>query len=311
MGRGHAPASSNYLLPTKQQPKPSVSVIGAGRLGQALALALNQAGYQVEALVARTTRKAQQAAKLLGKTTLALTIKQLDRLPSSGLFIIATPDDAIAATARAVSALGRSTGRIALHTSGALSSSAIQSLADAGYYTGSLHPLVSVSEPRAGAEALRGAFYCIEGHRKAQSLAKRIVSDLKGRSFSIRAADKPLYHAAAVMASPHLTALLDLSIQMLVACGLDRRTARQVLLPLVQSTVDNLKTLDTGKALTGTFARGDVATVMEHVKALAPRQHRNAREVYRLLGLHSLELARRNNLDPLLIKKIRALLNAE
>lgn len=269
-------------------------------------MALSGSGYRITALVARTRRKAEQTARLVSNQPLPLTDKQLEQLPSSNLLIIATPDDAIEATARKLAEVRQSKG-VALHTSGALSSSALEPLARLGFSTGSLHPLVSVSDARAGAEALRGAFYCVEGDRKAKAIAKRIVADLDGHSFSVRAKDKALYHAAAVVASPHMTALFDVALQLLVDCGLNRRTARQVLLPLVQSTVDNLKILDTDKALTGTFARGDVATVKRHLDALAPRERRNARDIYRLLGSHSLELVS-PKLDQRTIKKIQKLL---
>lgn len=304
-GRGHAPAFIDRGRLPVPQPKPSVSIIGAGRLGSALAIALSGSGYTINALVARTRRKAEQAARLVTNQPLPLTHKQLEQLPPGDLFIISTPDDAIEATAQKLAEL-RQLKSVALHTSGALSSSALEPLAKVGFSTGSLHPLVSVSEARAGAEALRGAFYCIEGDRKAQTIAKRIVADLDGHSFSMRAKDKALYHAAAVMASPHMTALFDVALQLLVECGLNRRVAQQVLLPLVQSTIDNLKTLEPRKALTGTFARGDVATVRRHLNALD--KHGEARDLYRLLGLHSLKLAKRNKLDQNLIDEIQELL---
>jgi predicted short-subunit dehydrogenase-like oxidoreductase (DUF2520 family) len=283
-------------------PRPSVSIIGAGRLGQALAIALKSSGYAVDALVARRARKAEHV----------LGASQLGQLPASQLIIIATPDDAIEAVANrlvTIKTTGRS-GRIVLHTSGALSSQALSPLSNTGFHTGSIHPLVSVSDPRSGAKALRGAFYCIEGDRAAMRVAKNIVADLNGTSFTIRPERKALYHAAAVMASPHLVALFDLAIEMLTACGLNRQTARKVLVPLLQSTVENLKVSDTDKALTGTFARGDVAIVQRHLKALSGKDEAEAREVYRLLGLHSLALAKRKGLDSKVLEQIRKVLRS-
>ena len=98
---------------------------------------------------------------------------------------------------------------------------------------------------------------------------------------------------------------------MLVACGLKRKEALQVLAPLVQSTVNNLKQTSPEKALTGTFARGDLATVNRHLKALSTKQHAEALEIYKLLGLHSLQLAAKNKLDPNLAAQIRKALRAK
>ena len=292
--------------------KPSVAVIGAGRLGRALAIALKSSDYTVVALVARHRRKAEQAAALVGSRRSrprALAATQLAELPATDLILITTPDDAIEPTAQRLSRMFSSENRATvLHTSGALSSKALDSLRAVGFETGSIHPLVSISEPTAGAEALRGAFYCVEGTRKAKTMAASLVRDLGGSSFTIKPENKALYHAAAVMASPHLTSLFDLATELLAACGLSRRKSQQVLAPLLESTVNNLKTSNTQAALTGTFARGDVATVRRHLEALSGRELAEALEVYKLLGLHSLKLAEKNHLDPQLSDQIRKLL---
>ena len=117
---------------------------------------------------------------------------------------------------------------------------------------------------------------------------------LGGESFSIRSADKPLYHAAAVMVSGNVTALFDVALEMLVQCGLTRNTARSVLLPLIASTVHNLETKDPAQALTGTFSRGDVETVKRHLAALKKGELADALELYRLLGKRSLKLTKKH-----------------
>ena len=274
--------------------KPTVSLIGLGRLGQALAMALDSAGYPLQALVGRSDKDG---------------VDDFARLPPSQLFLITTSDDAIAEVAArlAVAKKGRAKQTV-LHTSGALSSAALLPLAEAGWHTGSLHPLVSVSEPRAGAKALRGAFYCVEGDRTALSVARSLVKSLHGRSFSIKTESKALYHAAAVMASPHLVALFDLATELLVTSGVDKRTAREILLPLVASTVKNLAAFNAEQALTGTFARGDVTTVKRHLEALSAPELGTAREIYKLLALHSVQLAAQNGVDPQLLKQIKQLL---
>jgi predicted short-subunit dehydrogenase-like oxidoreductase (DUF2520 family) len=305
-----------------QKPKPRVAIIGAGRLGQALAITLQSSGYSIVALVARRRQKAEKAAALLKKTfaggvdkmrlqPLALSTNQLAELPETDLILITTPDDAIALTAQNLSrSLSRQRRSTVLHTSGALSSEALEPLAKSGWQTGSMHPLVSISDPVSGAAALHGAFFCLEGTRKAKMLAEAIVRDLGGHSFTIRPGSKALYHAAAVMAAPHLTALVDLAVEMLATCGLSQDKAQQVFLPLLESTVNNLKTSNPQQALTGTFARGDIATVRRHLDALSGKDLAEAREVYKLLGLHSLKLAEKNGLDAQRVKQIRELMKA-
>jgi predicted short-subunit dehydrogenase-like oxidoreductase (DUF2520 family) len=291
----------------------TVSVIGAGRLGTALARALAACGYTIEAVVARQLKHARRAARLSGAQPRALTFKQLSQLPNSDLFIITTPDDAIASTAAQLAAIfrARTNAHTALHASGALSSDALKDLRGAGFAVGSLHPLISVSDSAQGAASLSEAFYCIEGESKAVRLARRIVRDIGGQSFSVSAEDKALYHAAAVMASGHFTALFDIASEMLARCGLTEKRARAVLLPLVRSTVENLATHEPAAALTGTFARADLATMRRHLDAIRARSTNEALAAYVLLGQRSLQLAEQNDVSKAALKEMARVLKSK
>jgi len=304
--------------PKSQRKKPSVAVVGPGRLGLALAIALRASGYRILAFVSTYPGHARKAAQLFNeskKLLLPLALAEIAQLPSTDLILITTPDDAIEETARRLASCetelarqGKTRPRTVLHTSGALSSTVLAPLAEAGFHTGSIHPLISVSEPRAGAKALNGAFYCLEGDPGAMRAARLIVRDLRGKSFSIQPENKALYHAAAVMASPHLVALFDLAVEMLASCGLSKKKSKEVLLPLLETTVNNLKVTDTRRALTGTFARGDLATVKRHLSSLSAREFADALQVYKLLGLRSIRLASRNGIDEKLLEQIRRVL---
>jgi predicted short-subunit dehydrogenase-like oxidoreductase (DUF2520 family) len=287
--------------------RPSVSLVGSGRLGTALAVALAAAGYPLDAVVARRGSSARKTARFLGGHTLSLAVNQLRLLPSSRLTIISTPDDAIGLIARRLAELqrGKADGRIFLHTSGALSSEALSPLADRGFAVGSLHPLLAVTSRGNGVQSLNDAFWCVEGKRAATKVARTIVSDLGGQSFSIKAEKKPLYHAAALMASGHVVALFDIAIEMLVSSGLTAERARELLLPLVESNTRNLATLDPPRALTGTFARGDFATVQRHLLALSTSGLKDALTVYKLLGARSMILAEKIRAHRRAPKKIR------
>jgi predicted short-subunit dehydrogenase-like oxidoreductase (DUF2520 family) len=296
--------------------KPSISIIGAGRLGTALGQALNEIGYRIEFVVAKHAAGARRAAKLAGRETLWLTSRQLERLKHSEydrlsrirLIIIATPDDVIALVARQLAALfksirpkpqrsniGLADRRIAIHASGALSSEALLPLRSAGFVIASLHPLVSISDPLSGAELFRDAYFCVEGDPAAVRVARSIVRNLGGQSFTIEPSAKALYHAAAVTSSGHVVALFDIALEMLGRCGLSPRQARKVLLPLLESTLTNLSRNDPSHALTGTLARGDIAIVRRHLAAMESQNLSQALAAYRLLGQRSLSLARRGN----------------
>ncbi|HEX5707178.1 MAG TPA: Rossmann-like and DUF2520 domain-containing protein [Pyrinomonadaceae bacterium] len=325
----------------KKKRRTTVNVVGAGRLGTALARALSSAGYDVRAVVNKTAGHARRAARLVASKPRALSASQLSLLPDADLVILSVPDDALPRVADELAASlaskeaslasvekgkGKSSvknegrrprrARVALHASGALSSDVLAPLRARGFAVGSMHPLASVSaDAEAGAESLRAAFYCVEGDAGALRAARRAVRDLGGRSFSIQASDKALYHAAAVVASGHTVALFDLAARTLALCGLSQRRARQVLLPLLASTLSNLSHETPPRALTGTFARADVETVRKHLAALRARRgddtEADALATYTLLGRHSLRLTAENGADAVALKRIAQLLREE
>jgi predicted short-subunit dehydrogenase-like oxidoreductase (DUF2520 family) len=314
-------ASSDVPARSASSRQSRVAVIGAGRLGSALALALSRNGYQVVALVARRVARAQLAARALSPRPLALDAARLDSLPDADLILITTPDDQITEVAARLAALSgarqpspqtRRRARVVLHASGALSSDALAPLREHNFSLGSLHPLVSISDAAGGARNLRRAFYCLEGEARALAVARKIVRALGGRSFSLAARDKSLYHAAAVITSGHTVALFSLATGLLARCGLSDARARQVLLPLLASTLDNLRAHAPDEALTGTFARADLSTVRKHLAALKDTgddADGDALAVYALLGERSLRMAaRRRKFDPSVAAEIALLL---
>lgn len=274
----------------KRKQKPGISIVGSGRLGTTLGVALLHSGYPIRSLVARRVQNARRAARLLDGDVQVLAAKELHLLRPTNVILITVPDDQIASVAAELSQLevaGAGPPTV-FHTSGALSSDVLEPLRKRGWSTGSIHPLVSVSH--AGVP-LEGGFWSVEGDKSAVRLGKSIVRDLDGTSFFIRSEDKPLYHAAAVMVSGNVVALFDVALEMLAECGLKRQAAHNILLPLITSTVRNLETKDPAQALTGTFSRGDLETVKQHLNAL--KQNQDALELYRLLGKRSLKLTKK------------------
>lgn len=301
-----------------------VSIVGAGRLGTAFGRALQAAGHSVELVVTRRSSGARRAAKLIGSAIPSVSTHELGQsktsvasLRSSRLVLISTPDDVVDEVAVQLARLfqanpqGKKPKGVVLHTSGALSSEVLKPLRNAGFAIGSLHPLVSVAEANSDPKIFRGAFFCVEGDRDAVRLARSLVKDLRGQSFTIDAKSKALYHAAAVMSSGHVTALFDLAVLMLKACGLSAWRAQKVLLPLLESNTANLSAKNPGRALTGPFARGDQATVKSHLAAIESAGLSPALAAYRVLGEHSLKLAKQSGGDREHIETITRLLRSD
>jgi predicted short-subunit dehydrogenase-like oxidoreductase (DUF2520 family) len=268
----------------------TVSIIGIGRVGGAFALALPNDRYSLETLITRDGDfPASVANSISADVAKASSIQDADEL-ASDVVLITTQDNEIAAAASQLLEKIRP-GTVVFHTSGALSSCVLEILRQAQCVLGSLHPLVSISSPELGPVRFHGAFFCVEGDSQAVEIGKKIATDLGGRPFSVATEFKTLYHASAVTACGHLVALFDAAVEMMTRCGLDESESKQILLPLVKSTVNNLGLQSTAEALTGTFARADIETFTRHLTALNQYGSDELLEIYLLLGERSLELA--------------------
>jgi predicted short-subunit dehydrogenase-like oxidoreductase (DUF2520 family) len=178
------------------------------------------------------------------------------------LLVIATPDPAIAEVAAAVTAVPTT---VLAHLAGALGLDVL-----AGHErTGALHPLVSLPDAETGAARLAdGAWFAVAG----DPLVRQVVDDLEGHAFTVSDIDRTRYHAAAVIASNHLVALLG-QVERVAPSGIPL----EAFLGLARGTIDNVALLGPSAALTGPVARGDGATVERHLAAL-PEAERPAYE---------------------------------
>ena len=263
----------------------SVSILGIGRAGGALALALDRADVPIGKLIYRSdppTEKGLDRQKLV----LFDSIKSIE----SDVLLIATADQDIRSTAESLAQFS-DLPSVVLHLSGSLSSDELSRLRVRNVAVGSMHPLVSISDAELGAERFPGAYFCVEGDSNAVASALRIVGLLGGQHFSIETSLKPLYHASAVMASGNVVALFDAAIEMLSKCGLDREQAHRILFPLLQSTVANLAERSTEQALTGPFVRGDSAALERHLAAFEGKIDDSIRSIYLDLAERSVRLA--------------------
>ena len=270
----------------------TVTIVGVGKAGGALAIALSRAGYSIEKLAHRSSDLARKIRrKEIPTATLA-------RWPivgavSSNILIIAVPDPEITTVSHALEGiLGR--GQTVLHTSGSLTSGELSNLADLGCETGSIHPLVSISDPFVGADQFQNAYFCVEGSKKATGEAHRMVKAVRGRPFTINPTKKSLYHAAAVTSAGHVTALFDVAVEMLGKCGVTKKEAENILFPLLSSAVRNLERQSTEAALTGSFARLDIAAFERHVSSFGPLPA-SVRQIYFDLAERSLDIVERRD----------------
>lgn len=284
-----------------------ITVIGIGRLGGALAIALSQAGFSINQLVCKSRTSFDRIATYFDPVPIVEEFRDDLELLNTDLVLIAVPDPEIARIAAWLAGL-HLTDAVVLHTSGALSSEVLAPSANIGCQAGSMHPLISVSDPISGSNSFKGSYFCVEGDAAAVEVARELILALSAVPFSISTKKKVLYHAAAVIASGHITALIDISSGLMNLAGVPPSDSIRILEPLIKSTVKNISSQGTASALTGSFARADSETVGKHLTALTRIGDKDTIDVYRLLGERSLELAAERGVDPEKIEQVRKVL---
>ena len=275
---------------------PSVTILGAGRMGQGLALALTRAG-------ARITLVARRPHPVVPPLTLHQDPRP-EAIAAASIVCMAVPDDAIAVLAAELAEEGAVAARtVVLHLSGLLDRSALAPLQPSGAGLGSFHPLQTVADPAGAPERFAGAYAGIEGDPRALAAGAAIARLLGMNPVELTGAAKPAYHAGAVMAANYTTALAAVAERLARSAGVPAETASRIYLPLVRGAAANLE-LGPAAALTGPIRRGDARTVEAHLAALDGAD----RELYRVLGVEALRLARAAGLDRAGAERVAAVL---
>lgn len=297
----------------------TLNIIGAGNLGRTLARLWSERRiFRVGSICNRREASAIEAATFIGAGTPAADIQSM---ASADFWLIAVGDDQIEAVATELAAhlngklhedQNSHAAPVVFHCSGALTSSALAACAPAKL--ASAHPVHSFVNPERSVSELPGAFVALEGDRIALEHLDHAFTRLDCTCITLNPEQKLLYHTGSVMACNYLTVLMDLSLQTFAAAGIDERTARQLLAPIVMQTAKNNVELGPEKALTGPLARGDVQTVarqLEALTALAEPQPRATppalADVYRLLGKAALPIATKAGLDAAATQEIQTL----
>jgi predicted short-subunit dehydrogenase-like oxidoreductase (DUF2520 family) len=268
---------------------PLVGIIGPGRAGIGLALALAQAGYAV--------RLHGRRKKAVPKP-LDLTVGPADEPPAwiaqAGVLILAVRDDAIRPLAEALArAEAVQAEQVVLHLSGVQGQEALGPLVPSRAALGSLHPLQTISDPERAPERLKGTWAAVEGMPRAVHAAEGLAEELGMRPFRLTGRQKAIYHAGAVFASNYFVVVEAVAQRLLRHAGLSDTEAWQALRPLVEGTFANLTRQEPKEALTGPVARGDVETIRRHLASLT----QDDGLLYRALGRAALELAEKRGMD--------------
>ena len=267
---------------------PAIGFIGAGVLGKGLALALAAKDYRVVAAYSLSTSSAQRMADQVPGCRVVDTAQEL--ADAVDLVFITTPDGAIGEVAASVT-WRRHQGVV--HCCGAASTEILRPASDQGAVAGALHPFQTfggVTDSTEAASRLSGVTFAVAGQDWLADFLWDLAKKIGGRPVSIPDADRPLYHAAAVLGCGHLTALLQAVVEVWQAMGFSSQQAMQSLYPLCRATLDTVAEKGAAASATGPVIRGDAGTLRSHLEALFLRLPELV-PIYSALAAASLPLA--------------------
>ena len=239
-----------------------VTIIGAGRLGGSLALALVNASYNVKSIFSRNFNSSVNLSRKINNCFPSESIQKA--VDNADVVFITTPDDAISKTATSIKWVE---GQAVIHCSGVSGIELFKDI-EAPIELGSFHPMQTFASINEGSKSMEGITFAIDG-------TKEIIEYLKGLSHSLNAnfvlipsENKAMYHLTGTLMGNLLLEYVAISAKLWEHIGYDQKKGIQALVPMMRQVADNLENIGLPEALAGPYIRGDIGTIKKHLEVL-------------------------------------------
>jgi predicted short-subunit dehydrogenase-like oxidoreductase (DUF2520 family) len=271
------------------------ALVGAGRVGTAVARLLKDAGNEPRAIASRSEASARRAGDLLGAPAMSVA-----GIPEVDVVLIGAGDDAISELARQVA--GKS--RAVVHFAGAYGISCLEAAIEAGAWGCALHPVQACPDIETAISRLPGSAWGVTCTWPAHDWAHSVVNDqLHGLAIDVPEDARAVWHSAAVSTSNGIAALMAVGERLLASIGMAE--PEKILGPLARGTVDNAIEGGGGAAtLTGPAIRGDTSTIARHLEEI----ERSAPQLLRAYALAAEVILEAGSVDASTAESIRRLL---
>lgn len=276
--------------------KSEIAVIGAGKISYSLVNALKKSGLNVSSVI---SRKNTSAEKLARKFKLKNYSDNLIDIPGScEVFILAVPDIELKNIAADLLKLKLNFEKLLfIHLSGAENISVLKPLQRKNAGVASFH--IMQSFPSRAVVDIKNCYAAIEpGNKKSERYLKALSGKLGVNSFIVKSKDKVYYHLAGVYASNFLSGNFSAVEELFNKTGNRGINSPELFLPIINTTLSNIKKSGAKKSLSGPVERGDVFTVKNHVKALKNDKILRGSYIAQTLNLLGLIKKRDKKLSP-------------
>ena len=286
----------------------SLTIIGCGTVGQTLAKLWYEKGvFSIGAILNPTLDSGLEAKEFIGAGRVA---EDFYDLRSTDVWLIATPDDLIAESCTALANTGvLAEGNLVFHASGAHTSANLGPAWASRALTASLHPIKSFLAPKSAVETFDGTYCTFEGVEEAQEILEPAVTAIGGNFLSVKAENKPLYHAGTSILCNHLCSVVDFGLSALDRAGVNKTVAIKAVEPILRETMENVLRVGGIEALTGPIARGDVETVRKQTGAIKTKLPERI-DIFKALSILTSEVSEAKGVATLeSLEKIDQILN--
>jgi predicted short-subunit dehydrogenase-like oxidoreductase (DUF2520 family) len=255
--------ADNSSIPGEHPARLRVGVVGAGRVGTALAVALGRAGHEVVAVSAVSDASVRRIEQRLPGVSIA---RPPEVVASADLVLMSVPDDVLPGLVSGLAATGAAVeGRLIAHASGRHGLGVLDPVTAAGALPLALHPVMTFTGRPDDIDRLAGISFGVTAPDPLRPVAEALVVEMGGEPVFIAEEHRDLYHAALASGANYLVTLVVQAGDLLRDAGVAQPA--RMLGPLLSAALDNALRLGDA-ALTGPVARGDADTVASHVNAL-------------------------------------------
>lgn len=248
----------------------NVGFIGAGNVGCSLGRYFIHNKVEVAGYYSRSKDSANQAAQLTDTAqfdTMEEIVKMCDTL------FLTVPDGQILEVWNQVKSFPIE-GKMICHCSGAMSAEIFSGIHKKKAYGYSIHPMFPFNSKTIPYDVMRTAFFTVEGDETRRNELVSLLQSFGNQVKVLDSKNKTSYHAASVMASNQVVALMEMAVSLLQKCQFSEQEALNALKPLALKNLENILAVGTTKALTGPVERNDVETVKKHLRDLDEEQRK-------------------------------------
>ena len=271
--------------------KNKIYIIGAGKVGSAFALELNDIGYQVYYLTDRNQKTLEAISSKINPVSISDKIEK-EFISDSDIVIISVQDRYLGDVIKEIGNFNLDlNNKYFIHTSGSQSTDIFPGDKYNHSYLVSLHPIQTFDNVSFKNEKLlENIYFGIEGGDHGTKLAIEIIEKLNSKYVDIPKDKKYLYHSACVVVSNFLVTLLNVSSEIMGSIGIEKGKVFEIFNPILNKTLSNISEHGLVNSLTGPFERNDIETISHHLSSLK-KELPSLLPFYTLLGMETVKIA--------------------